>query len=175
MVSWSFRAQELTAVGEALAIAEERTGDFYKFSLGQWKRHRYDVRTQRNLRHGEIIHRAFALLNKYTRIADRYEPRSRDFDFYRICIQDRQILKAVRRDSRLHILPLLTYVFTHELVHIVRFCNFSQRYEVLGPRRVREEKLVHTLTHDILKDLSYPSLDYVFDSYRDHRVGDMAL
>jgi hypothetical protein len=173
MVSWSFKAQDITAVSEALAIAEERTGDFYKFSLGQWKRHRYDVRTLRNLRNGEINHRAFALLNKYTRVPDGYEPRTRDLDFYCICLQDHQILKAVKRDRRLHILPLLTYVFTHELVHIVRFCNFSQRYEVLGQRRVQEEKVVHKLTHEILKDLSYPSLGHVFESYSDHRVCDM--
>jgi len=65
------------------------------------------------------------------------------------------------------------YVFTHELVHIVRFCNFSQRFEVSTKDREKEERLVHATTYEILKELSLPRLDYILNSYETHRVCDM--
>jgi hypothetical protein len=82
-------------------------------------------------------------------------------------------LKALNRDSDLGLLPLLVYVFTHELVHIVRFCNFSQRFEVSTKDREKEERLVHATTYEILKELSLPRLDYILNSYETHRVCDM--
>jgi len=40
---------ELSTVSEALDVAEDKTGNFFKFSFGQWKRHRYDIRTLESL------------------------------------------------------------------------------------------------------------------------------
>lgn len=175
MAQRSFEKLELTSVGEALDIAEDVTGDFYKFSLGQWKRHRYDVRTLASLSSHEITSHAFALLSKGTRVINGFESKTRARDFYFICLQDHHILKALRRDDRLGLLPLLVYVFTHELVHIVRFCNFFQRYEISGKKRGQEERMVHAITFDILKGISMPELDYVLDSYQGHRICDMAV
>ena len=45
-----FRKEDMLTVSEALDIAEDRTGDYFKFSSGQWKRHRYDVKTLSQLR-----------------------------------------------------------------------------------------------------------------------------
>ena len=72
-------------------------------------------------------------------------------------------------------MPLLVYIFTHELVHIVRFCNFLQRYEVSGEKRIEEERLVHEVTFNMLKGISMPELDYVLDSYQDHRICDIPI
>jgi len=71
-------------------------------------------------------------------------------------------------------LSLLVYVFTHELVHIVRFCSFLKRFETSGSERDKEENIVHAKTFEILKDTSVPKLDYIFDSYRSHRICDVA-
>lgn len=157
-------------LGEALDIAEDRTGNFYKFSIGQWKRYRYDIKTQESLTADEITKYAFALLNKCINVTDGFEPKTKNQDFYFICLQDNQILKAMKRDKNLKLLPLLVYVFTHELVHIVRFSNYFQRYEVSGEDREKEEKIVHSLTYEILKKLSIPNLDYILQSYQGHRV-----
>jgi hypothetical protein len=35
---------------------------------------------------------------------------------------------------------------------------------------LREEEIVHKTTFEILKDFSLPNLNYVLDSYRDHRM-----
>ena len=66
------------------------------------------------------------------------------------------------------------YVFTHELVHIVRFSNFFQRYELAGKGKDKEENLVHNITFEILKDITLPDMDYVLDSYKPHRVCELA-
>ena len=62
----------------------------------------------------------------------------------------------------------------HELVHIVRFCNFYQMFDVSEKKRFREEEIVHKTTFEILKDFSLPSLNHVLDSYQDHRMCEIA-
>jgi hypothetical protein len=172
MIHVPFGNEELLTMNEALDIAEDRTGDYFKFSSGQWKRHRYDVKTLSQLADHEVIPDVFALLRKSDKPGTEVEPSSRKRDFYYICLQDNRILKALKRDQDLGLLPLLVYVFTHELVHIVRFCNFSQRFEVSTKDREKEERVVHARTFEILKDLSLPRLDYILNSYETRRVCD---
>ena len=61
-----FEDKNIEVLNEALAIAEDKTGNYFKFSLGQWKRHHYDVKTLISLEKDEITSYAFALLNKCT-------------------------------------------------------------------------------------------------------------
>ena len=68
MTLWPFKNEELSTVSDALEIAEENIGDFYKFSFEQWKRHHYEVKTLSSLVDDEITSNAFALLTKGTRI-----------------------------------------------------------------------------------------------------------
>jgi len=171
----SFQGEYISTMSEALGIAEERTGDFYKFSLGQWKRHRYDVKTLLGLGTDEVRPHAFAFLKKGTRVISDFEPKSRERDYYFICLQDHQIQEALNKDKYLQLLPLLIYVFVHELVHIVRFCNFSQRFDVSEKRREKEEKVVHSTTFEILEGLSLPRMDYVLHSYQNHRICEMTM
>ena len=171
----SFKHNDLTLVSDALDIAEDAIGNFFKFSLGQWKRHSYDVRTLSALTKDEIRPNAFALLNKSSKAMADFESKVRHRDFYFICLQDHSILNALKRDKDLGLLALMVYVFTHELVHIVRFCNFLKRFDVSEVERDKEEKIVHSKTYEILKDLPVPKLDYILDSYKNHRICDMAV
>lgn len=171
----SFQDASLSTISEALGIAEDKTGDFFKFSFAQWKRHRYDIKTLPVLRDDEISSHAFALLNKGTRVISNFESRSKKRDFYFICLQDHQILEALRKDRNLNLLPLLVYIFAHELVHIVRFCNFSQRFDITGKGREKEERIVHSTTFEILRDLSISRMDYVLGVYRNHRICELAV
>ena len=170
----SFKQPDLEKLSDALDIGEDATGNFFKFSLGQWRRHRYDVRTLSSLSGDEIRPHAFALLNKSSRVIGDFESKVKERDFYFICLQDHLILNALRRDKELGLLSLLVYVFTHELVHIVRFCSFLNRFEISGRERDKEEKIVHAKTFEILKDISVPRLDYILDSYKIHRICDVA-
>ena len=175
MTIWPFNINDLSTVSAALEIAEENTGDFYKFSFEQWKRHRYDVKILSSLNDEEITANAFALLKKRSRIVSGFDSRTKERDFYFICLQDHQILKALGRDKNLGVIPLLVYIFTHELVHIVRFCNFKQRFDLSGENRDTEEKIVHATTYEILKDISLPKLDYVLEAYQDQRICHLAV
>jgi hypothetical protein len=171
----SFKQDDILTVSEALDVAEDATGNFYKFSLGQWKRHRYDIKTLSSLKADEIAQQAFAMLNRGSSLVSDYDSKTKKRDFYFICLQDHQILEAVERDSRLGLLSLLVYVLTHELVHVVRFCNFFQRFDVSGKEKENEEVVVHDTTFKILENLTLPKLNYVLDSYQDHRVCEMAV
>ena len=104
-----------------------------------------------------------------------FESKTKKRDFYFICLQDHQILEAMKRDKSLGFLSLLVYVFTHELVHVVRFSNYFQRFGVSGTEKEKEEVIVHETTFKILENLTLPKLEYVLDSYRDHRVCEMAV
>jgi hypothetical protein len=170
----AFRHDELLKVREALDISEDATSNYFKFSSGQWKRSQYDVKTLATLRGGEISERAFALLNKGSRRTGRYDSKTKQRDFYFICLQDHKIIHALQRDRDLELFPLLIYILTHELVHVVRFGNFYQRYEISGESREREEGIVHTITYEILRELSLSKLDYVLGSYLGHRVCELA-
>ncbi len=170
-----FDSDDIKTVGEAHDIAEDRITDFYKFSLGQWKRHHYDVKTLRILNREEIAPNAFALLNRCSRVTDGFEFKTRERDFYLICLQDHHIRRALIRDDNLELLPLLVYIFMHELIHIVRFCNFSQRFETTAWGRNQEERVVHETTYEALRDLPLSKLDYVLASYERHRICEEAV
>ncbi len=170
-----FEDKNIEVLNEALSIAEDRTGDYYKFSFGQWKRHHYDVKTLMSLKKNEISPYAFAMLNKCSRMVNGYESKTKIRDFYFICLQDHQILNALNRDKKLNLRSLLVYILTHELVHIVRFCNFYQRYDLKGEDKEKEEKIVHGTTYDILRDISLTNMGHVLDSYRPHRPFDMCM
>ena len=171
MIPWSFDNKEMLGVSDALEIAEETIGDFFKFSFGQWKRHCYDIRTLAHLDEHEIVQGAFASVKKGSRRGGDLDFSRKKGDCYFICVQDHHILEALDRDNKLRLVPLLVYVFTHELVHIVRFCNFSQRFEISDMKeREREEKIVHATTYDILKNMTLHKLDYILQSYENKRV-----
>jgi hypothetical protein len=170
-----FKDKSIEAVSEALDIAEDKIGDYYKFSFGQWKRHHYDVKTLKALADDEITSYAFALLNKRSRITEAYESKTKMRDFYFICLQDHQILNALARDKNLTLLSLLVYIFTHELVHIVRFCNFFKRFNMTGKGKEKEERFVHATTYEILRDISLPDMDYILESYKWHRICELAV
>ena len=157
-------------MGEALRIAEEVTSDYYKFSSEQWKRHPYDVKTKAFGGGIASTPEAFAILNKGQRVDEILWPRAKGKDFYFIFVQDDQVLSALQRDDRLSLFPLMLYVFTHELIHIVRFSRFVQRFEVGGEQREEEERRVHGITYDVLNKIPIRDLSYVLESYEDHRI-----
>jgi len=170
MPTRSFSHQEMVTLAEALRIAEEVTSDYYKFSSGQWRRRPYDVKTKvewGGLSCGDPV---FAVLNKGVQRDEILWPRAKARDYYFILLEDDKILSAVARDDKVGLLPLMLYVFTHELIHIVRFSSFIQRYDVTAELREEEERRVHQITYEVLRKIPMKSLCYVLDSYKDHRM-----
>jgi hypothetical protein len=170
-----FREHHKEHLKEALAIAEEMTSDFFKLSPSHWRRARYDILTLEGLRQEEISPHALALVAKYHGCPQDRFLRSASFDFYRVCLQDHNILKILEGLGDLSLLPLLTYILTHELVHIVRFSQFLVQFEATAREKLQEEERVHRLTREILAPLKYIDLPPVVGCYEDNRPGGLAV
>jgi len=167
-----FNNEQLATLSEALDIAEDMTSNYYRLSVSQWRRHPFDLKTLAQLFGEDIRDNVFALLKKCSKNEHRHaEPIFKGQEFYLICLQDHQIINALKRDKGLTLLALLAYVLTHELVHIVRFCKFEERFDVKGEtRRLEEEQIVHRTTYEILKELCLPNLSHVFRHYTPRRM-----
>jgi len=167
-----FNKTQLSVVGDALDIAEDMTSNYFKLSQLYWAKNRFDIRTLSSLFGQEIKDNVFALLKKYT--SDKkgeIEPINKQREFYLIYLQDHHILKALQRDGNIKLLPLLAYILTHELVHIVRFCKFHVRFDTQEENnRIEEEKIVNHTTYEILNQLSLPHLSYILDFYEPHKM-----
>jgi hypothetical protein len=165
-----FLQHQKESLKEATVIAEEVTSDFFKLSGSHWRRARYDILTLEALRAEEISPHALALVAKYD---GRHQDRllqSAVFDFYRVCLQDHNILKTLKY-CNLNLFPLLLYIVTHELVHIVRFSQFLALFETPEEQKHEEEGRVHQLTQQILAPLKVRDLPPVIQYYDDHFQG----
>jgi hypothetical protein len=154
---------------EAAVIAEEVTSDFFK--LSHWRRARYDILTLEALRAEEISPHALALVAKYDGCHKDRLLRSAAFDFYRVCLQDHNILKTLKQVDDLSLFPLLLYILTHELVHIVRFSQFLALFEAPEDHKEEEERRVHQLTQTILAPLKVRDLPPVMRYYDERTEG----
>lgn len=160
-----FKKKDFKIISEALEIAEDVTANFYKFSTSEWKRRlKYDVKTLIALKKHQISNKAFALICKDV-IKDLRQIPNQTFGVYLICLQDHVILNTLLKDKNLSLLPFLVYILTHELVHIVRFCNYCVHFDASEIVREREEEIVNLITFDILKSIMLPKLDYVLELF----------
>jgi hypothetical protein len=166
-----FRTQHREPLREALVVAEEMTSDHFKLTSRHWLQARYDISTLADLRAEEISPHALAMVAKYDGCPQGRELRSSAFDFYRVCLQDHNILKTLTSRQDLQLFPLLCYILTHELVHIVRFSKFEARFETSAEDKRREEALVHRLTWKILAPLNSLDLGPVIQYHRQHWQG----
>jgi len=166
-----FQVRHKEHLNEAAVIAEEVTSDFFKLSASHWRRARYDILTLEALRAEEISTHALALVAKYNGCPQDRLLRSAAFDFYRVCLQDHNILKTLRQCAHLSLFPLLLYILTHELVHIVRFSQFLALFEAPEEQKQAEERLVHRLSRKILAPLQVREMLPVMRYYDDQLQG----
>ena len=106
----------------------------------------------------------------------RYAEKSKDAlidkyvkDFYKICLQDHTIISALYKNTEMNLLAFVLYVVTHELIHIIRFRKFIQKFEASMKERLDEEIRVHAKTHEILSDISIEGLQPVLRYYENWR------
>jgi len=162
----SFDQNEMAVVAQAVEVAEDITANHFKISTSEWRHVRYDIGTLASLSAEEITEGAFAQITRYSRFPEPKLRGDRQYDFFKICLQDHTITTALERDGNLRLLPLMVYVATHELVHVVRFCKFLQRFDAEAEERNQEEIRVHEITQRALRNLGLTDLDYVLQGYR---------
>lgn len=164
-----FNSDQLQVLNQAVTLAEEVVSNFYKMSTNEWLRPRYDVKTLAELTREEIIDKPFAQIIRYQGKRKGSDLGSESYDFYKICIQDHNIIKTIDQTPGLSLLEFCVYIVAHELIHIVRFSKFLQSFNANTDEKLAEEKRVHTLTHTILSNVQLPRMDRVLAFYRQWR------
>ena len=77
-------------------------------------------------------------------------------------------------DSFIRFFPLMLYIATHELVHILRFNNGECDFDMPFEEREREEDRVHRITRDVLTPVVNSELNLVLECFsNDYRIGDL--
>ena len=165
----AFNAVQLNIVNQAVSMAEELVSNYYKMSLNEWLRPKYDIKTISDLASNEIVEGPFAQLFRYQGKRKGSSLGSGSYDFYKICVQDHTILATLKKQPELSLVAFCLYIITHELIHIVRFSKFLQNFEASAEEKLAEEKRVHTLTHEILAEVPMPELTPVLAYYHQWR------
>ena len=165
-----FYAEEIGILAQAIEISEDLISDFYKISTSEWKRYRYDIQSLRDLHEEEVTDIAFAQIRRYQQRPGERTRGSEPGDFFKICIQDHVVRKAVERDPHIELFPLTAYIVIHELIHVVRFAKFLQRFDSTPAEQEAEEKRVHALTFDLLQKPRIKGLTEVLAAFQDCRT-----
>lgn len=165
-----FSPEQIELARRSFAEAEVMTRHFFGVSHEEGKLHRYDVKTRAFLEKHEIRDNTFAHLFKYEfNRQDRQDAkRGNPISFYRICLQDDVILDAVQRaNSFVRLSPLLLYVATHELVHVIRFERGDGNFYATGDEKSAEEEKVNRITRNMLKPLADTGMNLVLECFSD--------
>jgi hypothetical protein len=165
-----FEPDEIAVLRQSIDLSEELLSEYYKISTSQWKRYRYDIQSLRDLREQEVTDAAFAQIHRYLRHPNDRLRGSEPGDYFKICLQDHVIRKAVQRDCVIQLFPLSLYIITHELIHVIRFAKFLQRFDSTETEQEAEEGRVHAMTYQLLHNCRVPGLPEVLSAFRDCRT-----
>ena len=170
-----FDAAQITQASWAFSHAEKVVARYYRMSEGRLQGLRYDVKTLAYLEEPEINERAFAQLCRYKYEPERGGVKEDSFSFYRVCLQDNRILDAVNRTAVfVKLPPLLFYIATHELVHVIRFDAGEENFEASWDAKELEERRGSAITREMLSNLFYPGLKLILDCFSDYpQVGNL--
>lgn len=170
-----FNTSQISLANRAFDHAEKLTTTYFRLSHEKMKAYRYEVKTLAHLEDCEINDRAFAHLCKYSSQKGTDINNLDKFHFFRICLQDNRILDAVERaNSFIKLNPLMLYIATHELVHVIRFNSGEIDFDAPLEEKVKEEEKVHYITRNILKSTANTNLKLVIDCfYKQYDMGDI--
>lgn len=166
-----FNPVQMSVASEAFGRAEQLAARYFHLRPQELKEHRYDVKTLAHLEEHEVKGEAFAHLCRYHYEKGKDRTDLSGFHFYRVCLQDNRILDAVARaGSFIKFNPLMLYIATHELVHVIRFDREKVDFDASPEDKNQEEEMVHAITRDMLKSVSFPDLGVVLDCFSDRYV-----
>jgi len=142
-----FSTPQRSLIFQALDEAEKRTSGYYCIPPFRWEKLHYDLLTRADHGWEPIPDPMLARVRCLQGLN-----RKRLFDFYRIELNDRNILEAAEREN-LHedLYPFFVYILTHEMVHMVRLSSILEN----GPEtpvscNEAEERRVQQISRSIL-------------------------
>ena len=164
MNAWPcFDSAQMNSVRAARERAADLITRYYRVAPREWHKMPYEVRTLRALDSSEIADNALAQTLCYSVRREAGPLVLEEGDLYRICLQDHRILDAAR-ETRTQLKAVLTYVLTHELVHVVRFGQRLQAIDLPHELRPHEELKVEKTTRAILAQTDDPEINRILSS-----------
>jgi hypothetical protein len=158
-----FTPRERCLAFHALADAEARTSGYYCIPPFRWQKLHYDLLTRKDREWRPLPE---GMLARTQRCELRTTRRPELSDFFRIELNDPGILTAAHRERlRNDIYPLLLYILTHEMVHLVRLSSILTDAEQLTLPRESEESRVSQIARSILMTATAPGLDAVLERF----------
>jgi hypothetical protein len=164
-----FSDDQIQIVTRAVVTAEDIVSTDYKLSASQWSQLNYDVKTAAELNAPEVVDDHLAQIVRYAVKKKDAVLDTSVRDFYKICLQDHSIIKVLNQNTDMAFYPFLVYIVCHELIHIVRFRRFLQKFDAPPPEKMAEERRVHRKTHEILSRLRIDGLFPVLAFFADWR------
>jgi len=165
----TFNEEQILILDQAWILARSLVAEDFRLDFHDFRSWPVDIKRFEELAPEELVEGVFAQLFRYQRLSGPVVLGARP-DFYRICLYDPAILGAVAKEPGLELEALLTYILTHEFIHVARFAKFMEIFNVDDASRAAEEEIVHRETFRLMKTLSLPGLDLVLDLYRNHRL-----
>ena len=145
------------AAFRALEEAEVRTSDYYCIPPFRWQSVRYDLLTRQDPEWRPLPEGMLARTQRLQR--DKHPS-----DFYRIELNDPGILTVAHRENlSVDMYPLLLYILTHEMVHLVRLSQILTDSDRVP--RESEESRVCQIVRSILAAIPTPSMDLIIQKF----------
>ncbi len=159
-----FGKAQLRLLAKMLKLAREITGDHYKLSSDEAARLPVEIRTLADLQEFEI--QSGEILAYIARYGYKDPRMGRSQDLYQVNVQDHNILDRLLSDQEeIEFSPLMLYVLTHELIHVIRFVKFLTPFHQGDSDKLQEERRVHFVTHKLLSKVSMDGMDKVLEKY----------
>ncbi len=163
-----FSQGQILTLDQAWLLARTLVAEDFRLDFDNFRSWPVDIKRYSELTPAELADGVFAQLFRYQRpgpVVVGGLP-----VYYRICLYDPTVLAALEREPGLELEPLLTYVLTHEFIHVARFTKFIELFYLDDLKRRAEEEIVHQETFRLLNKISLPGLDLVLGLYRDQRL-----
>jgi len=170
-----FNLSQVSLANNSFTHGERLVARHFRLTPEAVRNHRYDVKTLAYLEEHEVNEQAFAHICKYQCKKTNEKADSEGLHFYKICLQDNRILDAVERaNSFIKLNPLLLYIATHELIHVVRFDSGEIAFDAPLEDKKKEEDRVHEITQQVLQQVTNPDLTLVLDCFSSrYKIGDL--
>ena len=157
-----FNPVQLRIVTHSRKRAAKLVSEYYQVAPREWLRMPYEVKTLRSLDSSEVTDQALAQTVCYAIKRQAGSIVLKEEDLFRICLQDHRILSAAC-SLQVGLGPLLMYVLTHELIHVVRFGQRLQSVDLPQELRTGEEQKVEKTTQTILAKAGDPDMKRLFE------------
>jgi len=163
-----FSDDDIIILDRAWLLAQSLAADEFRLDFDDFRSWPVDIKRYSELAPEEMADGVFAQLFRYLRPGPVV--RGARPDYYRVCLYDPTILAAVDAEPGLGLEPLLTYILTHEFIHVARFAKFMELFSAGDRVRAAEEEIVHQETFRLLRKITLPGLDQVLALYKNHRL-----